>query len=228
MTLAVILGLGTLLAAPLPPNAHTQPPLVSQATQPQPDAPQSNPQQPASQPQPTPQPGSQQEPSQSPQQDAKPDQPAAPQPAPAQNSGQQPEPSQPGATAGKPESKPTPAKKSRKRGKKTGPAAQPSDGPTKIVVRNGSTPDPEVQLSPGLSQEQASHQRQNTSQLLTNTEANLKKISGRQLNASEQDMVKQVRMYMDQARMATDSGDLQRAHNLAFKAHLLSDELLRH
>jgi hypothetical protein len=218
MTLAVILAVFTVAAVPQP--AHTHP----CATAIQQDAPQPDTQQPSSQP--APQPGPEQQPP-APQSDAKPDQTAAPQPAPSPNSTQPPQTPQPASTAGKPKSKPTPAKKSRKHSKKGAPAGQPGDSRAKVVVRNGSTPDPEVQLSPGMSQEQASHQRQNTTQLLTNTEANLKTISVRQLNANQQDVVKQIRTYMDQAKEAITSGDLPRAHNLAFKAHLLSNELLK-
>ncbi len=107
-------------------------------------------------------------------------------------------------------------------------ATQPGSAPTKRVVRNGSTTDPEVQLSPGLTQEQASNQRQTTAQLLASTEANLKKLSGRQLNLGQQDVVSQIHKYMAQAKEADDEGDLQRARNLAFKAHLLSDDLAKH
>ena len=217
MTLAVVLGMYALLAAQ-PASAYSPPGLTSQSQQ---DAPQPSP------PQPPPegsQPSSQPEPTSPAPQQAKPDQPATPQPAP---DGAAPEPAQPAATAAKPESKPTPAKKSKKRSKKTKPTAQASDVPAKTVVRNGSTADPEVQLSPGLSQEQASRQRQNTTHLLERTEANLRKASVRELNASQQDMVRQIRTYVDQAKAAAESGDLQRAHNLAFKAHLLSDELLQ-
>ncbi|MBZ5599826.1 MAG: hypothetical protein LAN83_16055 [Acidobacteriia bacterium] len=221
MTLAVILGMYALLAAP-PASAWSPPRLTSQSQQ---DAPQSNP---APLPPSDPQPGSQAEPAAPAPQEVKPDQPATPPPTPPPASAQPPEVSPQEPAASKPESKPTPARKSSKRGKKTKKsAAQASETPAKTVVRNGSTTDPEVQLSPGLSQEQASSQRQNTTHLLEITEANLRKASVRELNASQQDLVKQIRAYMDQAKAAADSGDLQRAHNLAFKAHLLSDELLQ-
>ena len=84
-----------------------------------------------------------------------------------------------------------------------------------------------VQLTPGLSAEQASSQRQSTSQLLASTDANLKLILSRQLNATEQDSVNQIRKYMEQAKAAEGAGDLQRAQNLASKAVLLSDDLVK-
>ncbi len=40
-------------------------------------------------------------------------------------------------------------------------------------------------------------------------------------------MVAQIRNYMTQSRAATTDGDLLRANNLAVKAHLLTDELIK-
>lgn len=98
----------------------------------------------------------------------------------------------------------------------------------KKVVRNGGTADPVVQLAPGMSEEQASSQRQSTSQLLAATDANLKQISSRQLNATQQDSISQIKKYMEQAKAAEKAGDVERAHNLASKAVMLSDDLAKH
>jgi outer membrane biosynthesis protein TonB len=119
----------------------------------------------------------------------------------------------------------TPAKKHRRKHKT---ASDPNAAPEKRVVRNGSTGDPVVQLAPGMSQEQASRQRQSTTELLAATDSNLKQISGRQLNPSQQDSVSQIRKYMEQAQAAEKVGDVQRAQNLASKALLLSDDLVKH
>lgn len=96
------------------------------------------------------------------------------------------------------------------------------------MVRNGGTVDPVVQLAPGMSAEQASSQRQNTTQLLAATDDNLKQIASRQLSSTQQDSVSQIRKYMEQANAAEKAGDVQRAHNLASKALLLSDDLVKH
>jgi hypothetical protein len=119
----------------------------------------------------------------------------------------------------------TPAKKNRR---KHTTASDPNAAPEKRVVHNGSTGDPVVQLTPGMSQEQASRQRKSTTELLAATDANLKQISGRQLNTSQQDSVSQIRKYMEQAQAAEKAGDVQRAQNLASKALLLSDDLVKH
>ncbi len=119
----------------------------------------------------------------------------------------------------------TPARKRRPRKH----ATAASDSATeKKVVRNGGTADPVVQLSPSVSNEQASRQRQSTTELLATTEVNLKQLAARRLNETQQDSVSQVRKYMEQAKTAESAGDVQRAQNLASKALLLSDDLVKH
>jgi hypothetical protein len=120
------------------------------------------------------------------------------------------------------------ASKKRRRTKKSTVATSSNAAPEKKVVRNGGTADPVVQLAPGVSPEQASNQRQNTTQLLAATDANLKQISSGPLNSTQQDSVGQIRKYMEQAKAAEQSGDVQRAQNLASKALLLSDDLAKH
>jgi hypothetical protein len=120
-------------------------------------------------------------------------------------------------------------KKKKRRKKKTSPAPTTSaDGPTKTVVKNGSTAEPEVKFSPGTTADQQNRQRGKVNYLLTSTDDNLKKLSTRQLNATQQDAVQQIRSYMEQAKAALTEGDLQRGENLAAKARLLSDDLLKH
>ena len=78
----------------------------------------------------------------------------------------------------------------------------------------------------GTTAEQAAQQR-STDQLTAATNENLKKLAGRQLTASQQDMENQINQFMDQAKKAVAAGDLERGHNLALKARLLSDELVK-
>jgi hypothetical protein len=115
----------------------------------------------------------------------------------------------------------------KRRHKRRATAAKPGSAPEKRVVRNGSTSEPVIQLSPTATDGEASSQRQNTGQLLATADANLQKVSGRQLNTTQQDVVSQIRKYMEQAKEAESAGDLQRAQNLAVKAHLLSEDLVR-
>ena len=62
--------------------------------------------------------------------------------------------------------------------------------------------------------------------MLEAAEQNLKQIEPAKLTANQQDMVKQIRQFMEQSKAATAAGDLDRARTLAWKAQLLSEELL--
>ena len=96
--------------------------------------------------------------------------------------------------------------------------------PPRIVVQDGgSTNSGAVQITPGSSQDDPN---QTTGQLLDNTDNNLRSIK-RQLSADEQARVAQIRDYQAQARQAVKDGDMVGAHNLAVKAHLLSEELVK-
>ena len=109
------------------------------------------------------------------------------------------------------------------------PSATTADGePRKIVVHQGGASEPIAQILPGIAQEEASHQRENAEQLLSSTESNLKQLAARTLNPNQQDLVVQIRHYMDGARLALKETDTQRAHTLALKAYLLSDDLMKH
>jgi hypothetical protein len=81
-------------------------------------------------------------------------------------------------------------------------------------------------ISPGPAQSDTVREQATTDQLLQSTETNLTNIK-RQLSQDEQAIVAQIRDYMTQSRQATKENDLVRAHNLALKAQLLSDDLAR-
>jgi hypothetical protein len=95
-----------------------------------------------------------------------------------------------------------------------------------VIVRQGGTSQPSIQLAGGAVGDQAAQQRHTANQMLGATEANLKKISGTELTASQRDMIKQVHQFMDQSKTAVAAGDLERARTLAWKAQLLSEELV--
>jgi len=63
-------------------------------------------------------------------------------------------------------------------------------------------------------------------QMLAAADANLKKIEPAQLSSSQQDMVTQIRQFMDQSKKANADGDTEQARTLAWKAKTLSEELL--
>jgi hypothetical protein len=105
------------------------------------------------------------------------------------------------------------------------PATPAGTDPNKTVIRNGGTTEPTVDLSPSVNERQASLKLDETNKRLAVADANLKTIVGRQLSASQQDTVRQIKNYMEQAKTAAAGGDVQRAYNLAVKAKLLSAEL---
>jgi hypothetical protein len=63
--------------------------------------------------------------------------------------------------------------------------------------------------------------------MLESTEQNLKKMQSGQLTSDQQEMVKQVLQFVDQSKAASTAGDLDRARTLAWKAQLLSEELVK-
>jgi hypothetical protein len=99
--------------------------------------------------------------------------------------------------------------------------------PSKVVVRQGGTSEPSMQLAGGTAGDQTSHQREVANQILGSADANLKKIAGQQLTSTQQDTVNQIRQFMGESKAAMDSGDLERARTLAWKAQVLSEELVK-
>ena len=94
-------------------------------------------------------------------------------------------------------------------------------------MKQGGTSEPSIQLAGGAAGAPTSRERDTANQLLGATEANLKKITGRQLSSNQQDMVNQIRQFMEQSKAAVDAGDLERARTLAWKAQLLSEDLVK-
>lgn len=70
------------------------------------------------------------------------------------------------------------------------------------------------------------HDQAATDQLLQTAETNLNNIK-RDLSQDEKDMVTQIRAFMTQSRDASKNNDQVRAYNLANKARLLSDALVK-
>ncbi len=94
-------------------------------------------------------------------------------------------------------------------------------------MRQGGTSEPSIQLAAGAEGDKAAQERNSTNQMLASTEENLKQIAARTLNSDQQDAVNQIRQFMDQSKSAAAVGDLDRARTLAWKAQLLSQELVK-
>jgi len=106
----------------------------------------------------------------------------------------------------------------------TPPAPQPGDSASqKVVISPGA--DSSQSIAAAIPHTDDLHQKQTTAQLLQSTEDNLRTVSNP--NSDQQAMIAQIRNFLAQARQAQTDNDLVRAHNLALKAHLLSDELVR-
>jgi len=118
------------------------------------------------------------------------------------------------ATSGKPKSKKQPGHKT---------AKSADTGASKTVVRNGGTGESTVSISSDEGQQAA--RIKETNRLLAAADLNLKDVAVRGLNASQEVTIKQIRSYMDQAKAAANSGDVERAYNLANKANMLAADL---
>jgi hypothetical protein len=82
----------------------------------------------------------------------------------------------------------------------------------------------EPNLSASIPTSEIARRRQQTVQLLAATDIELKSVT-RTLSADEQNMMLQIRGYIQQSHSADTDGDPERAYNFALKAKLLADEL---
>lgn len=99
--------------------------------------------------------------------------------------------------------------------------------PEKIIVRHGGTAEPSIQLAGGPGGDAAAQKRNAANQMLGSTETNLKKIAGIELSPEQQDTVSQIRQFVDQSKAALAAGDLERGQTLAWKAQVLSADLVK-
>ena len=106
------------------------------------------------------------------------------------------------------------------------PTSPKSCPPPKVVVRQGGSTEPRIQLAGGPTAAEAAHKRDAVNQLLGATNQNLKKTAGWQLNSNQQDTITQTRQFVKQSEAAMAEGDLERARTLAWKAELLSEDLV--
>ncbi|MGC1935216.1 MAG: hypothetical protein WA681_09365 [Candidatus Acidiferrales bacterium] len=83
------------------------------------------------------------------------------------------------------------------------------------------------QISPQLSATDQAQLQKETNQLVADSQQNLHRADGRNLNATQKDMIGKINGLLDQSRDAVRSSDWPSAKNLAQKAYLLSLELLK-
>lgn len=85
---------------------------------------------------------------------------------------------------------------------------------------------PPSALATAVSSTQATQQKEDTARMVDATENALKGIN-RSLTDEEKSMRSQIQSYLQQSRKATTEGDFERAYNLAKKAQLLADALVK-
>jgi hypothetical protein len=83
------------------------------------------------------------------------------------------------------------------------------------------------QISPQLSPAQLANAQRRTSDAVRVAERNLQIAGGKNLNASQKDLLEKVRGFLAQAHEAILAVDWVRAQNLAEKAQVLSAELIK-
>ncbi|HKV91357.1 MAG TPA: hypothetical protein VJW20_02290 [Candidatus Angelobacter sp.] len=128
-------------------------------------------------------------------------------------------------TAGTDKSKPK-KPSPRKTGDK--PVEVAKNGTHKTIVKADKTePNPPAgPIVPGPTSGDAAHNQAATDQLLKTAQANLNAIN-RELSKEEEGKRSQVLEFISQSQKATNENDPSRAYNLALKARLLSDELVK-
>jgi hypothetical protein len=84
-----------------------------------------------------------------------------------------------------------------------------------------------VAIGPDVSSPEANRDRVYANQLLDTTETQVKKLEGQSLSADQHSVLMQIKSYITQSRKAITDGDYERASNLAKKAQLLTDELIK-
>lgn len=158
----------------------------------------------------------------------------APSPTPTPEAKAEPQPSEPGT--------PAPGQPSTEENKNTEKTAKNSHGrphgqvkkPSPVVKADATPPEPKppearttpAPISPSISPVDAARDESSTEQLLQTAENTVNGIK-RQLSQQEEGIVAQIRSFINQSRQATRANDPARAHLLAQKANLLSNELVR-
>ncbi len=155
----------------------------------------------------------------------------------AQETPPEPEPEPPPQPVKVEEPKPQPPKHRRKKPSSSQTAAQSGEATSTSSANNtvaaarppanpASGAPPDTAIAADVSNAQLTQQKHTTAQLLEATEKTLNDLP-HNLSHDEEQMVAQIRSYLTQSRKATMDGDFERAYNLATKAHLLSDAMVK-
>lgn len=114
----------------------------------------------------------------------------------------------------------------------TSPESAPANGAANSTIASAHPPlnptegAPDTAIGADVTSAQVSQQKQTTTELLAAAEKNVTSVNHK-LSHDEQAMVSQIKTYIAQSKKATSENDFERAYNLATKAHLLSDALVK-
>ena len=108
------------------------------------------------------------------------------------------------------------------------PRPRVNPGPPTANAPVGDAEKPEAPtIAAQLSKEEFAAAMQETTQSLDIAEKNLASTRNKRLNAAQSDLVSKIKGFLKDAREAVQAGDWARARNLAKKAQVLSEELIR-
>ena len=108
------------------------------------------------------------------------------------------------------------------------PRVSPSPAPAATAPATDSANAPEAPtIAAQLSKQEVAAAQQETNQSLDTAEKNLASARSKRLNAAQSDLVSKIKGFLKDAREAAEAGDWARARNLAKKALVLSEELVR-
>jgi len=109
------------------------------------------------------------------------------------------------------------------------PAKRPAPRPRPVPETPDPTPPKPAppQISPQLSAKDLAAAKSNTTSNIMLAEKNVQLANGRQLNAAQKDLIEKINGFLGQAHEAIGADDWVRAQNLADKARVLSNELVK-
>jgi ribosomal protein S20 len=108
---------------------------------------------------------------------------------------------------------------------RSGPPRPRGSTPPPIATGNDTEKSEAPTIVPQLTSQESAVAEQQTNQSLRIAESNLQSARGKNLNATQTDLVSKIRGFIKDAREAAQITDWSRARSLAKKAQVLSEEL---
>jgi hypothetical protein len=108
---------------------------------------------------------------------------------------------------------------------RSGPARPRGSAPPAVTTGNDTEKSEAPTIAPQLTPKESAFAEQQTNESLRVAEKNLQAARGKNLNATQMDLVSKIRGFIKDAREAAKIADWSRARGLAKKAQVLSEEL---